>query len=159
MEVGLDRGRGRTGRLQKINLEHNEADPPDVIGVVITPARGQEAPKGLVPSFEEFFEASYASVARALILLVGDETEAEELAEEAFVRAWERWARIRTMASPAGFVYRTALNLNRSRLRRLALARRRAVRSTIIVVPPQGWMVGHHATPDIVPAPSGNRSG
>src|SRR5213083_1149189 len=86
-------------------FEHNAADPPGVIGVVITPARGQEAPKGLVPSFEEFFEASYASVARALVLLVGDETEAEELAEEAFARAWERWERIRTMSSPAGFVY------------------------------------------------------
>ena len=56
---------------ERINLEHNAADPPGVIGVVITPARGQEAPKGLVPSFEEFFEASYASVASALVLLVG----------------------------------------------------------------------------------------
>jgi len=58
-------------RYRLINLEHNAADPPGVIGVVITPARGQEAPKGLVPSFEEFFEASYASVASALVLLVG----------------------------------------------------------------------------------------
>jgi RNA polymerase sigma-70 factor (ECF subfamily) len=71
-------------------------------------------------SFEAFFEQHFASVARALVLIVGNETEAEELTEEAFVRAWDRWERVRTMASPVGYVYRTAVNLNRNRLRRLA---------------------------------------
>lgn len=126
---------GSRGACEEGSLKHNAAEPLGVIGVVITPAQGHQAPKGLAPSFEEFFEGSYPSVARALVLLVGDEMEAEELAEESFARAWERWERIRTMSSPAGFVYRTALNLNRSRLRRLALARRRAARTTNVPDP------------------------
>jgi RNA polymerase sigma factor (sigma-70 family) len=36
------------------------------------------------------------------------------------VRLFERWDRVRLMDSPAGYLYRTALNLHRSRLRRLA---------------------------------------
>jgi RNA polymerase sigma factor (sigma-70 family) len=33
---------------------------------------------------------------------------------------FERWDQVRLMDSPVGYLYRTALNLNRSRLRRLA---------------------------------------
>jgi len=76
-------------------------------------------------SFEVFFEQHYPSVARALVLVVGGETEAEDLVEEAFARAWDRWDRVRAMASPAGYVYRTAVNLHRNRLRRLARELRR----------------------------------
>jgi RNA polymerase sigma-70 factor, ECF subfamily len=36
-------------------------------------------------------------------------------------RAYERWDRVGAMKSPAGYVYRTAVNLDRSRLRRLRL--------------------------------------
>jgi RNA polymerase sigma-70 factor (ECF subfamily) len=46
-------------------------------------------------------------------------SEAEDLAQEAFVRVYERWARVRQMESPTGYLYRTALNLHRKRLRRL----------------------------------------
>ena len=36
----------------------------------------------------------------------GSEGEAEDLAQEAFARALERWDRIRTMESPVSYVYR-----------------------------------------------------
>jgi RNA polymerase sigma-70 factor (ECF subfamily) len=42
-------------------------------------------------------------------------------------RAYERWDRVGNMQSPTGYVYRTALNLNRNRLHRLALRARRLV--------------------------------
>ena len=84
------------------------------------PVPSRETEAANARNFEEFFEEQYVSVARALVLLVGDGLEAEELAEEAFARAWGRWHLVREMASPAGYVYRTALNLNRNRLRRLA---------------------------------------
>lgn len=84
------------------------------------PVSSHEAEAANARSFEEFFEEQYVSVTRALVLLVGDGLEAEELAEEAFARAWGRWDLVREMASPAGYVYRTALNLNRNRLRHLA---------------------------------------
>jgi RNA polymerase sigma-70 factor, ECF subfamily len=78
----------------------------------------------LTLTFEEFFRAEFRSVMRALIVVTGDPAAAEDVAQEAFARAFERWGRVGTMASPAGYVYRTALNLNRSRLRRAGMALR-----------------------------------
>ena len=46
------------------------------------------------PSFERFFEVEYPRLARALLLLTGDPREAEDLAQEALARAFERWARV-----------------------------------------------------------------
>ena len=74
--------------------------------------------------FEEFFERSYRRLAQAMLLMTGDRSEAEDLAQEAMARVYERWRRVRGMASPEGYLYRTALNLNRKRLRRLAVRRR-----------------------------------
>jgi RNA polymerase sigma factor (sigma-70 family) len=73
--------------------------------------------------FEDFFRYHYAKLARALLLMIGDPGEAEELAQEAMARAYERWDRVQLMASPLGYVYRTALNLNRKRIRGLRLRR------------------------------------
>jgi RNA polymerase sigma factor (sigma-70 family) len=75
--------------------------------------------------FETFFYGEYPRLCRALVLLVGDAFEAEELAQEAMTRVLERWDRVREMESPAGYVYRTALNLQRKRIRRLAVRARR----------------------------------
>lgn len=74
--------------------------------------------------FEDFFEAVYPRLLQGAFLLVGDFAEAEDLAQEAMVRAYERWYRVRSMESPAGYVFRTALNLRRKALRRLAARRR-----------------------------------
>jgi len=88
---------------------------------------------GTVPvdetSFRWFFETEYQRLCQALFLLTGDAYEAEDLAQEAMTRALERWERVGTMDSPAGYVYRTALNLNRKRIRRLVVAARRALAS------------------------------
>lgn len=70
--------------------------------------------------FPEFFETEYRRLAKALFLVAGDPLEADELAQEALVRVFERWDRVRLMNSPTGYLYQIALNLNRSRLRRLA---------------------------------------
>lgn len=79
-------------------------------------------------SFEEFFEATYEPVLRALYLVTGSRHEAEEEAQEAFVRMYERWDDLRQRPNPAGYAYRTALNTYRSRLRRLRVAARRMIR-------------------------------
>jgi RNA polymerase sigma-70 factor, ECF subfamily len=84
-----------------------------------------EAP-GLL-AFETFFERNYAPLARALYLLTGDAAEAEDEAQEAMVRVYERWDRVSTMASPEGYLFRTAMNLNRSWRRRLRSQHRRRV--------------------------------
>ncbi len=75
--------------------------------------------------FESFFRAEYRSLCRALVLLVGDAFEAEEIAQETMTRVLERWDRVGAMDSPTGYAYRTALNLQRKRLRRLAVRAKR----------------------------------
>ena len=62
---------------------------------------------------------------RSLYLLTADLPEAEDLSQEAMARAYERWERVKLMDSPRGYVYRTAVNINRKRLRHLAVRRRR----------------------------------
>ena len=78
-------------------------------------------------SFGAFFEAEHARLLRALYLVTGDPQEAEELMQDAFVAVWERWDRVRSMDEPTGYLYRTAMNRLRSRLRRAARATRRAL--------------------------------
>jgi RNA polymerase sigma-70 factor, ECF subfamily len=73
-----------------------------------------------VRDFDAFFEEEYTPLLRLMFAMTGNRMEAEELAQEAMTRALERWDRVSAMASPAGYVYRTAVNLNRSRLRRIA---------------------------------------
>ncbi len=70
-------------------------------------------------SFETFFDAEYERLTRALVLVCGSLAEAEDLAQEAMVRVYERWGRVAGMSSSSGYLYRTAMNLHRSRLRRL----------------------------------------
>ena len=79
-------------------------------------------------AFEDFFHAHHERLLRAMYLATGDRHEAEDLAQEAFVRILERWERVRGLDDPVGYLYRTALNTRRSRLRRLAVAARKAVR-------------------------------
>jgi RNA polymerase sigma factor (sigma-70 family) len=79
-------------------------------------------------SFEDFFAECYEPLLRALYLVTGDSHEAEELAQEACFRVYERWEQLQGTDNPAGYAYRAALNLRRSRLRRLATAARRTFR-------------------------------
>jgi len=79
--------------------------------------------------FEDLYLDERIRLVRAMLLLTGRAGEAEDLAQEAFVRVYERWSHVREMESPTGYLYRTALNLHRKRLRRLAVElRKRAVR-------------------------------
>src|SRR5262245_14118253 len=80
-----------------------------------------------VASFESFFEAEHDRLLRALYLVTGNAEEAEELMQDAFVAVWERWDRVGAMDEPTGYLYRTAMNRFRSRLRRAARATRRVV--------------------------------
>jgi RNA polymerase sigma-70 factor (ECF subfamily) len=92
---------------------------------VNAPRVSASAPTMDVSSFEAFFEAEYLRLARALFLITGDLAESEDLAQEAMARIYERWDRVSAMASPVGYLYRTSLNLNRKRLRRLKVRSRR----------------------------------
>jgi len=77
--------------------------------------------------FEEFFALEHARLYRALALITGDRHEAEDVMQEAFVRLWERWDRVSGLDDPIGYLYRTALNGFRIRLRRASRVARRLV--------------------------------
>jgi len=78
------------------------------------------------PSFEQFFDAERTRLFGALAVMSGNRAEAEEVMQDAFLKVWERWDRVSAMESPEGFLYRTALNVYRNRLRRAAIAVRKA---------------------------------
>ena len=77
--------------------------------------------------FEDFAAREYPRLVAALTLLVDDRGIAEELAQDALVRAYERWGRVREMAAPGPWVHRVAVNGGVSWLRRRS-AERRALR-------------------------------
>jgi RNA polymerase sigma-70 factor, ECF subfamily len=90
------------------------------------PVEGPMDPLDQDPSFEQFFDAERTRLFGALAVMSGNRTEAEEVMQDAFLRVWERWDRVSEMESPEGFLYRTALNVYRKRLRRAAIAVRKA---------------------------------
>lgn len=77
--------------------------------------------------FEDLVEAEKAELFGALCLITRDRYEAEDVMQEAFLRVWEHWDRVGDMDDPTGYLYRTALNLYRKRMRRAALAVKRAM--------------------------------
>lgn len=80
---------------------------------------------GNPPDFATFFRDEFDRLFQVLYLSTGSRAEAEDLAQEALARAYERWDRVQDLDSPSGYVYRTAFNLNRRRLRRASLPLRR----------------------------------
>lgn len=90
------------------------------------PSRQDEDMTGPL-AFEAFFEAERDGLFGALVLIAGDRHEAEEIAQDSFLVVWERWDRVGGMENPAGYLYRTAMNVFRRRRRRAALAVRRAI--------------------------------
>lgn len=77
------------------------------------------------PSFEEFYEATFRRVFTALCLVTGNRHEAEEIAQDAFLRVFERWDRVRSLEDPIGYLFRVSMNVFRSRYRRALLGLRR----------------------------------
>ena len=84
-----------------------------------------EAIEAAPRSFEDFAEDHGARLFRALFLITGNRAEAEEIMQDAFLAVWERWDRVGSMEDPTGYLFRTAMNLHRKRLRRAALAVRK----------------------------------
>lgn len=72
--------------------------------------------------FGGFFNAEYERLLRTMHVLCHNRSQAEELAQEAMARAFERWDAVQAATSPIAYVYGVAFNLHRSALRRAALA-------------------------------------
>ena len=72
----------------------------------------------------EFCDEIRDRLVGSLTIYCGDRHVAEELAQDALVRAWERWDTVGSMASPEAWTYRTAFNLATSWHRRRSAERR-----------------------------------
>lgn len=78
-------------------------------------------------TFEGFFEDEKERLLRILSVITGSRAEAEDLAQEAFTRVFERWGTVSGMEDPAGYLHTTAMNLFRNQYRRARVALARTV--------------------------------
>lgn len=73
-------------------------------------------------SADDDFDTWYLDCRDRLVMQVaamcGDQVEAMDFVQEAFVRAWSRWQRVSALDDPEGWVRRVAVNLAISRWRR-----------------------------------------
>ena len=81
-----------------------------------------------------FCAEEFPRLAGALSLYLGDRAIAEELAQEALLKACRRWERVSQLESPGGWTWRVARNLAKSHLRRRRAERR--ARSRLEGAPP-----------------------
>jgi RNA polymerase sigma-70 factor (ECF subfamily) len=86
-------------------------------------------------AFDAFYAASVGRLIGQLYAMTGDLTEAQDVVQEAFIRAWERWAELDLNGAPEAWVRTVAWRLAVSRWRRmrtaLAFARRQGPPATV----------------------------
>lgn len=81
-------------------------------------------PEATRATAQAFFHATMPGLVGGLSVYVGDRAAAEELAQEAMLRAFRRWEHVSGLDVPEAWVWRVAVNLAKSRFRRLRIARR-----------------------------------
>jgi RNA polymerase sigma-70 factor, ECF subfamily len=74
-------------------------------------------------SFDDFYAATARRVVRHAYALTGNVADAQDIAQEAFARAWQRWDSVRGYDSPEAWVRRVTTNLATNRYRRERTAR------------------------------------
>lgn len=90
--------------------------------------RADSEPQPVVRDFEQFYRQNYGAVVGIVFGLSGSRHAAEDIAQEAFLRAHRSWADVRGHPNPEGWVRLVAMNLARSRLRRLGAETRALAR-------------------------------
>jgi RNA polymerase sigma-70 factor (ECF subfamily) len=93
---------------------------------VVVEAEPPAAALAEMASFEVFVTASQTRLFGSLCLMTGSRHEAEEIAQEAYVRVLERWDQVQGLDDPTGYLFVTALNVFRKRMRRAGIALRRS---------------------------------
>lgn len=73
--------------------------------------------------FEEFVVHHSAQLGRLAYLLTGDPTDADDLAADVLLAAWQHWDRVSTADQPIRYVRGIAANMAASRIRRASLSR------------------------------------
>ena len=76
------------------------------------------------PSLERVFRTDYPKLVGLARLLIDRQAEAEEIVQEAFVRAYANWERLENQGDPVPYLRRAVVNLARDGLRRRGTVRR-----------------------------------
>ncbi len=88
--------------------------------------------------FDGFYRAYFGDTVVATYGLTADLAEAQDIAQEAFCRAWLRWPMVSGYEDPAAWVRRVAHNMAMSRWRKIRVAASHLVRQRAGEVPPVG---------------------
>lgn len=72
--------------------------------------------------FADFYAATWPRTLAVTYALTGDRGVAEELAQEAYVKAWSHWGKVSRYDQPAAWVRQVATRLSVSRWRRTKVA-------------------------------------
>lgn len=94
--------------------------------------------------FENWFDQEYRRVLSAvLVVCAGDVVRAEDATNDAFLTAYEKWHRVRSMQSPRAWVTKVAINRAKKSWRRgqryVPLANQPEVAATVREVDPDLW--------------------
>lgn len=73
--------------------------------------------------FEGFYQANFSGTVLLVYSFTADMAAAQDVVQEAFARAWQRWHTVSGYDDPLAWVRRVSLNLTNSRWRRLKTAR------------------------------------
>jgi RNA polymerase sigma factor (sigma-70 family) len=73
---------------------------------------------GMTLAFDDVFREHYDGVVRVAALVAGDAGTGQERAQEAFLRLYQRWDTMTSEEHARNFVFRVAINLARSHLRK-----------------------------------------
>jgi RNA polymerase sigma-70 factor, ECF subfamily len=88
----------------------------------VLPDGGQETyTPGSREDFDRLYRSAYPRVYRTLVAILGDPAEAEDCAQDAFVKAFQAWKRWRPDAPAEAWVHRIAVNRAISSRRRARL--------------------------------------
>ena len=74
--------------------------------------------------FDEFYLATRVDLLRQLTAMTGEPEMAQDVLQEAYARAWQRWTRVADLESPAAWVRTVAWRLAVSQFRRRKVADR-----------------------------------
>jgi RNA polymerase sigma-70 factor, ECF subfamily len=74
--------------------------------------------------FATLYQTRFGDLAAQLYAFTGDTLETQDLVQEAFIRAWQRWDRVGRYDDPGAWVRRAAWNLAITRHRRRKIFRR-----------------------------------
>ncbi len=106
------------------------AEPPP------TPTDERSAMTEAITSFDDFYRREFSSMVALASTLVG--RSAEDIAQEAMIRAHQRWSTVATYENPGTWLRRVTINLATSKMRRRTIRIKKAAH-LLVDTPTATW--------------------